>query len=146
MSSISLVSSPITCKVPPQQGQLLSSTSITTSTRGRCAGRAPRLRRQTPGGRGGLLLAATSSRTASAAATVCSRSSRPSWSWSGSSRSERRPNRPPRQLPDQEPQLLDLGLRRIMLGAKGVPLGQDSIAFDLENSVPRALGDDDFRH
>ena len=53
---------------------------------------------------------------------------------------------PALQLPDQEPQLLDLGLRRIMLGAKGVPLGQDSIAFDLENSVPRALGDDDFRH
>ena len=50
------------------------------------------------------------------------------------------------QLPDQQPQLLDLGLRRIMLGAKGVPLGQDSIALDLESSVSRALGSDDFIH
>src|SRR4051812_28908913 len=31
------------------------------------------------------------------------------------------------QLPDQQPQLLDLGSRRIVLGAKGVPLGQSSI-------------------
>ena len=38
-----------TCKAPPQQGQLLSSTSTRTSTRGRCAGRAPRLRRRDPG-------------------------------------------------------------------------------------------------
>ena len=49
MSSISLVSSPMTCMAPPQQGQLLSSTSTRTSTRGRCAGRAPRLRRREPG-------------------------------------------------------------------------------------------------
>ena len=48
----------------------------------------------TRGGRGVPLLAAASSCAASAAATVCSRSSRPSCSWSGSSRSERRPNRP----------------------------------------------------
>ena len=94
MSSISLASSPMTCKAPPQQGQLLSSTSTSTSTRGRCAGRAPRLRRRTRGGRGVLFLAATSSCAASAAAAACSRSSRPSWSWSGSSFSERRPNRP----------------------------------------------------
>ena len=94
MSSISLVSSPITCKAPPQQGQLLSSTSTSTSTRGRCAGKAPRLRRRTRGVRGVLFLAATSSCAASAAAAVCSRSSRPSCSWSGSRRSERRPNCP----------------------------------------------------
>ena len=49
MSSISLVSSPMTCMAPPQQGQPLSSTSTSTSTRGRCAGRAPRLRRRDPG-------------------------------------------------------------------------------------------------
>jgi hypothetical protein len=59
----------------------------------------------------------------------------------------RAPAEPPAlQLPDQEPQLLDLGSRRIMLGAKGVPLGQDSIALDLESSVPGALAGDDFRH
>jgi hypothetical protein len=52
MSSISLVSSPMTCKAPPQQGQLLSSRSATTSIRGRWAGRAPRLRRRTRGARG----------------------------------------------------------------------------------------------
>ena len=94
MSSISLVSSPITCRLPPQQGQLLSSMSTRTSTRGRCAGKAPRLRRRTRGGRGVLFLAASSSWAASAAAAVCSRSSRPSCSWSGSRRSERRPNCP----------------------------------------------------
>ena len=44
MSSISETSSPITCIAPPQHGQRLSSTSTTISTRGRCAGRAPRLR------------------------------------------------------------------------------------------------------
>src|ERR1700722_19299068 len=38
------LSSPIGCSPPPQQGQALSSTSTTTSTRGRCAGNAPRLR------------------------------------------------------------------------------------------------------
>ena len=43
------------------------------------------------------------------------------------------------QLPDQEPQLLDLGLRR-------VTLGQNSIALDLESSVSGALGSDDFIH
>jgi hypothetical protein len=57
-------------QAPPQQGQLLSSTSTSTSTRGRCAGKAPRLRRRPGaaegaaprhlllrrlGGRGGLL-------------------------------------------------------------------------------------------
>ena len=39
------------------------------------------------------------------------------------------------QLPDQEPQLLDLGLGR-------VTLGQDSIALDLESSDSGALGGD----
>ena len=34
----------MTCNRPPQHGQALSSTSITTSIRGRCAGNAPRLR------------------------------------------------------------------------------------------------------
>jgi len=33
-----------------------------------------------------------------------------------------------------------------VLGAKGVPLGQDSIALDLESSAPGALGGDDFPH
>src|SRR3954464_15391816 len=46
----------------------------------------------------------------------------------------RAPAEPPTlQLPDQEPQLLDLGLCRI-------PLGYDSIALDLESNVSRTLG------
>ena len=53
---------------------------------------------------------------------------------------------PALQLPDQEPQLLDLGLRRVTLGANGIPLGQNSIALDLESSFPGALGGDDFSH
>ena len=57
------------------------------------------------------------------------------------------------QLPDQEPQLLDLGLRRIMLlanevalSASGIPLRQNSIALDLESSNPGALAGGDFGH
>ena len=46
MSSRSLLSSPIRCSSPWQQGQVLSSMSTTTSIRGRCAGSAPRLTRR----------------------------------------------------------------------------------------------------
>ena len=46
---------------------------------------------------------------------------------------------PTLELPDQEPQLLDLGLGR-------VTLGQDSIALDLESSASGALGGNCFRH
>src|SRR3954468_2485835 len=59
----------MTCLAPPQHGQLLSSTSTRTSTRGRCAGKAPRLRRRTRGGRGVPLLAVTSSCAASGGAS-----------------------------------------------------------------------------
>src|ERR1700681_4535284 len=45
MSSISVRVSSIRCSAPPQQGHSLLSTSITTSSRGKCAGSAPRLRR-----------------------------------------------------------------------------------------------------
>jgi hypothetical protein len=41
MSSRSLRSSPIWCRTPLQHGQLLSSMSTTTSTRGKCTGSAP---------------------------------------------------------------------------------------------------------
>jgi hypothetical protein len=59
----------------------------------------------------------------------------------------RAPAEPPTlQLPDQEPQLLDLGLRRIALGPDGIPLGHGSIALDLEGNVSRALGGGDFSH
>ena len=37
------MSSPITCIVPPQQGQVFASGAITTSTRGRCGGNDGRL-------------------------------------------------------------------------------------------------------
>jgi hypothetical protein len=60
---------------------------------------------------------------------------------------------PALQLPDQQPQLLDLGLRRVSFladevafGESGIPLGQDSIALDLEGSDPGALAGDDFHH
>jgi hypothetical protein len=55
---------------------------------------APRLRRRGRASRDVSLLLGAASCAASAAAAVCSRSSRPSWSWSGSRRSERRPNCP----------------------------------------------------
>jgi hypothetical protein len=45
-SSRSLLSSPIRCNSPWQQGQVLSSMSTTTSIRGRCVGMAPRLPRR----------------------------------------------------------------------------------------------------
>src|SRR3712207_7976454 len=48
------------------------------------SGKAPRLRRRTRGGRGASLLLEAASCAASTAAVVCSRSSRPSWSWSRS--------------------------------------------------------------
>ncbi len=106
-----------TCMAPPQQGQLLSSTSTSTSTRGRCAGRAPRLRRRDRGGRGvaapcrrlllrrlggghGLLEVLQAELQLVGVELL------------------RAPAEPPAlQLPDQEPQLLDLGLRRVTLGA-----------------------------
>jgi hypothetical protein len=60
---------------------------------------------------------------------------------------------PTLQLPDQQPQLLDLGSRCVMLlanqialRASCISLGQNSIAFDLERSDPRAFGGDDFSH
>src|SRR3712207_7381181 len=59
----SLVSSPIACRAPPQQGQVLSSRSTSTSIRGRCAGKAPRLRRRTRGAREVLLFATSSLRS-----------------------------------------------------------------------------------
>src|SRR4051812_2180376 len=49
MSSISLVSSPITCSVPPQQGQLLSSTSTRTSTRGQVRRQGAQVASPNPG-------------------------------------------------------------------------------------------------
>jgi hypothetical protein len=45
ISKTSLTVSPILCSRSPQQGQLQFSTSITTSTWGRCFGSLPRLRR-----------------------------------------------------------------------------------------------------
>jgi len=52
----------------------------------------------------------------------------------------RPPTEPPAlQLPDQEAQLLDLGLRRI-------PLGQNSISLDLESTYPGVLSGNDFMH
>jgi hypothetical protein len=60
---------------------------------------------------------------------------------------------PALQPPDQEPQLLYLGLSRVALlanevalDASGIPLSQNSIAFDLERSNPGTLAGDDFRH
>jgi len=46
MSSRSLLSSPIRCNSPWQQGQVLLSISTTISTRGKCAGNEPRLVRR----------------------------------------------------------------------------------------------------
>ena len=53
---------------------------------------------------------------------------------------------PTLQLPDQEPQLVDLGLRYIMLDAKGVPLGQNSIVLGLQRCDRAILPGNDFRH
>ena len=123
MSSISLVSSPIACRAPPQQGQLLSSTSTSDldprqvrrqgaqvaspnpgRPRGIAAPRSGLLRRL---GRGhGLLevleaeLQLVGVEPLRAAAEL-----------------------PALQLPDQQPQLLDLGLRRVTLGQNSIVLG-----------------------
>jgi len=136
----------MTCKAPPQHGQLLSSRSTRTSTRGRCAGRAPRLRRRARGGRGGaapcghLFLRRLGGRGGLLEvlqAELQLIGVEPL----------RAPAEPPTlQLPDQELQLLDLGLCRIALGPDGIPLGHDSIALDLEGNVSRALGSGDFSH
>ena len=108
------MSSPITCKAPPQQGQLLSSTSTRTSTRGRCAGKAPRLRRRTRGGRGVLLLAA-----ASCCRLGCCRGLlevlQAELQLVGVEPLRAAAELAALQLPDQQPQLLDLGLRRVTL-------------------------------
>jgi hypothetical protein len=98
-----------------------------------------------------LFLAASSSWAALAAAAVCSRSSRPSWSWSGSMNGSavhlRAAAEPPAlQLPDQEPQLLDLGLRRLTLLPNEVALGQNSTAFGLQRDERGILLGDDFGH
>ena len=123
MSSISLVSSPITCKVPPQQGQLLSSTSIRTSTRGRCAGRAPRLRRRTRGGRGvSLLLKAASSRRLGGRGGLLE-VLQAELQLVGVELLRAAAELPALQLPDQEPQLLDLGLCRVTLDQSSIVLG-----------------------
>ena len=53
---------------------------------------------------------------------------------------------PALQLPDQEPQLLDLGLRRVALGAKGVTLDQNSIVLGLQRYERSILLGDDFSH
>jgi hypothetical protein len=53
---------------------------------------------------------------------------------------------PALQLPDQEPQLLDLGLCRVTLGKDGIPLGQSSSVLELESTYPGAFGGDDFSH
>ena len=127
-------------QAPPQQGQLLSSTSTRTSTRGRCAGRAPRLRRRTRGGRGVPLLAATSSCAASAAADGLLEVLQAELELVGVEPLRAPAELPALQLPDQEPQLLDLGLCR-------VTLGQDSIALGLQRAADSgAFGGDDFRH
>jgi hypothetical protein len=87
-SSRSDFSSPITCIAPPQQGHDVVSGSMTTSTRGRCAGSDLRL----PGSDLGRGAGACFSAAACLCALAMSRSSSASCSWSGSSRSECRPN------------------------------------------------------
>ena len=133
---------------PPQQGQPLSSTSTRTSTRGRCAGRAPRLRRRDPGrprgaapcrhlllrrlGGGHGLLEVLQAELQLVGVEPL-----------------RAPAEPAAlQLPDQQPQLLDLGLRRVALRESlgDASARPDSIALDLESSASGALGGDDFRH
>ena len=74
-SSRSATSSPIRCLRPPQHAQVLSATSMTISSRGRCSGNAPRLicrLRAAAGFTGG---ASSFSAAASAAASICSTSS-----------------------------------------------------------------------
>jgi hypothetical protein len=57
------------------------------------------------------------------------------------------------QLPDQEPQLLDLGLRRftlladeVALGTSCISLGQNSIMLSLQRCKRGILLSDDFHH
>jgi hypothetical protein len=73
----------------------VASTSITTSSRGRCAGSAPRLRRGWAARRRRRVSSdcSAASSAASCSAISCSISSMASFSWSGDSCSERRPKR-----------------------------------------------------
>ena len=125
---------------PPQQGQLLSSTSTRTSTRGRCAGRAPRLRRREPGRPRG---------TAAPCRHLLLRRLGGGHGLLEVLQAElqlvgveplRAPPEPPAlQLPDQQPQLLDLRLGRLVFGP-------DSIALDPQRRDRRVLPGDDFGH
>jgi hypothetical protein len=65
-------SSPITCIVPPQHGQAVSSGSMTTSTRGRCSGSGPRPARRFSE-RASRSAGSAFSCSASPAAIACSR-------------------------------------------------------------------------
>jgi hypothetical protein len=56
------------------------------------------------------------------------------------------PKSPALQLPDQEPQLLDLGLRRVTFGTDGIPLGQGSSMLSLQRDERGILLGDDFSH
>jgi hypothetical protein len=60
---------------------------------------------------------------------------------------------PPLQLPDQQPQLLDLGLRRftlladeVTLGTNCISLSQNSIMLSLQRCKRGILLSDDLRH
>ena len=112
------------CSAPPQQGQLLSSTSTSTSIRGRCAGKAPRLRRRDPGGRGASLLFAAALLRRLGGRRGLLEILQAELQLVGVELLRAPTELPALQLPDQEPQLLDLGLR-------GVTLGQGSIVLDL---------------
>ena len=85
-------SSPITCIAPPQHRQAVFSGSMTISTRGRCSGSEPRPARRVSA-RARLNAGSAFSCWASVSAIACSTSSSARLSWSGSSFSERRPNR-----------------------------------------------------
>lgn len=94
MSRRSDTSAPMACIASPQQPQRLSAMSITISSRGRSAGRLPRLTWRRAGR---ARRASAASRLVCGAACradrVCSRSSSASDSWLASNRSDRRPNR-----------------------------------------------------
>ena len=143
----------MTCRAPPQQGQLLASTSIRVSIRGRCAGKAPRLRRRTRGARRGPVLCSQLLLGRLGGRRGLPEVLQAELQLVGVEPLRAPPEPPTLQLPDQEPQLLDLGLRRVTLlanevalGANCIPLGHDSIALDLESGVSRALGGSDFSH
>jgi hypothetical protein len=74
-SSRSETSSSMRCLRPPQHGQVLSSMSMTTSSRGRCGGSAPRLICRLRAAAGFAGASPSFSAAASAAASVCSKSS-----------------------------------------------------------------------